>query len=236
MRTRLWLIAMVVTGVTGVALAQSAKPGGPDPLPAGAAAHKQEGARLTYTKVLKGSVPEYLAISVSSNGSGTYEGRKMNDPSEPHPLKLSAMTTRRLFDLAGTMGDFKSVDLESHKKVANMGLKTFVYEADGERYQTQFNYTLSREAQELADTFEKIGAVEQHLATLEYEVKYDHLGLPRELLQIQIDLDNKALADPELLVPALDEIARNPRFLHLAQVRAQNILERLGRSPGGSTE
>jgi len=29
------------------------------------------------------------------------------------------------------------------------------------------------------------------------------------------------------MVPTLDQIARNPRFLHLAQVRAQNILERL---------
>jgi hypothetical protein len=47
------------------------------------------------------------------------------------------------------------------------------------------------------------------------------------LLQIQIDLDKKALAEPELMIPALEEIARNPRFLHLAQVRAQNILERV---------
>jgi hypothetical protein len=53
------------------------------------------------------------------------------------------------------------------------------------------------------------------------------LSLPRELLQIQIDLDKRALADPELLVPSLEKIANNPRFLHLAQVRAQTILQRL---------
>jgi hypothetical protein len=29
------------------------------------------------------------------------------------------------------------------------------------------------------------------------------------------------------MVPVLEKIARNPRFLHLAQTRAQNILERL---------
>ncbi len=232
MRKPLLLVVMVMTGTAMLILAGGARSAGRRALtPPG-----QSTPRLTYTKVLKGSTPEYISISVNNTGSGTYEGRKLDDPPEPYPLKLSPATTRRVFELAEAMGNFKSLDLESHKKVANMGLKTFIYESGGEKYQAQFNYSLNRTAEELSETFEKIGAVEQHLAALRYEVKYDHLGLPKELLQIQIDLDNKALADPELLVPALDEIARNPRFMHLAQVRAQNILERLGQSPSGPAE
>jgi hypothetical protein len=69
--------------------------------------------------------------------------------------------------------------------------------------------------------------VEQHIQTLEFAIKYDHLGLPRELLLIQFDLANRALAEPEMMVPTLEEIARNPKFLHLAQVRAQDILQRI---------
>lgn len=187
-------------------------------------------ARLTYTRVLKGSTPEYLSIAIDSNGVGTYDGRKLDDPPNPRSLKLSATTTHRLFELTEALNDFHDIDLESHRKVANLGLKTLTYEQGGQKYQAQFNYSVRREATDLADLFEKIAAVEQHIAALEYESKYDHLGLPRELLQIQIDLDNKALADPELMVPALDGIVRNPRFLHIAQVRAQNILERLQNS------
>lgn len=184
-------------------------------------------AKLTFTKVLKGSVPEYLAITVDSNGSGTYEGRKLDEPPSPRSLKLSPATTQRLFELSGLLNNFQSTDLESHKKVANLGLKTLIYEAGGQTNRAEFNYTLRREAHELADLFEKIASVEQHIMVLEHAIKYDHLSLPKELLRIQIDLDNKALADPELLVPTLEQIARNPRFLHLAQVRAQNILQRL---------
>jgi hypothetical protein len=183
--------------------------------------------RLTYTRVLKGSIPEYLSMSVDSMGAGTYEGRRLDEPPSPRAMKLSAATTGRLFDLAQALNHFKDVDLESHKKVANLGSKTLTYHEGNEKYQVEFNYTLNRQAQELIDLFEKIAAVEQHIVALEYEVKYDHLGLPRELLQIQIDLDNKALADVQLMVPTLDEIVKNPRFLHLAQVRAQNILERV---------
>jgi hypothetical protein len=183
--------------------------------------------RLTYTKILKGSTPESVLISVDANGSGVYEGRKLEEPSSPKPIKISAATTRTLFDLVSQLANLDSIDLESHKKVANLGTKTLIYEDGAHKNQVEFNYTLNRNAQELVELFEKITAVEIHLQGLQYAIKYDHLGLPQELLQIQIDLDNKALADPELLVPTLDEIARNPRFLHLAQVRAQNILQRL---------
>lgn len=180
--------------------------------------------KLTYTRVLKGSVPEYLSIAVNSDGTATYEGRKLEDPPLPRTIKLSPSTTARLFELAGELNDFKGIDLESHKKVANLGLKTFIYQNGSEKNEVQFNYTLRREAQDLTDLFEKIAGVEEHIKSLEYAIKYDPLGLPRELLQIQIDLQDKVLADPQLMVPPLEQIVANPRFLHLAQVRAQNIL------------
>lgn len=196
---------------------------------AGAASGQESSAppRLTFTKALKGSYPEYLSISVDSTGSGNFEGRKFDDVPNPQPLRLSRATTQKLFALAESLGYFKSIDLESHRKVANLGSKTFTYEANGQKNRVEFNYSLRREAQELAAMFEKIAGAQQHAIELEHAMKYDHLSLPKELLQIQIDLDNKALVDPELMVPTLKEIARNPRFLHLAQVRAQNILQRL---------
>jgi hypothetical protein len=184
-------------------------------------------ARLTYTKFLKGSVPEYLAVTLNTDGVATYEGRKEADPPDPRPLQLSPETTRKLFRLAAQLNNFKSIDLESHKNVANLGLKTLTYEKGDQRNRAEFNYTLRRDAQELADLFERIASVAQHIAVLEHAIKYDHLSLPQELLQIEIELDNKTLADAELMVPTLEQIARNPKFLRLAQVRAQNILERL---------
>lgn len=182
-------------------------------------------AKLSYTRVLKGSVPEYLSVVVNSSGTGTYDGRKLDEPPSPRPLKLSPATTDRLFELAADLNNFKDVSLESRHKVADLGLKTLTYENGGEKNQVRFNYTVRREAQALTDLFEKIASVEEHIKTLEYAIKYDPLGLPRELLQIQIELQEKALVDPELMVPSLRQIASNPRFLHLAQVRAQNILK-----------
>jgi len=180
--------------------------------------------------MLKGSVPEFTSVSVDATGNGSYEGRRLADPPSPRPLKLSAATTRRLFELAGALNNFHSVELESHKKVANLGLKTLTYEGEGRKHRVEFNYTQRREANELSELFEKIAAVQQYILTLERAVKYDHLSLPKELLRIRIDLEKKALTDTEPMVPVLEEIARNPKFLHLAQARAQDILRRLRNS------
>ena len=206
----------------GLLMAVSAAPASP-------AQNAPSPARLTYTRTLPGSAPEYLAVRVNSDGLGTYEGRRLNEPSRPRPFRLSEATTHQLFTLAAELDHFRSLDLESHKKVANLGRKTFTYESGGERNQVQFNYTVHRPAQVLTDLFERIASVEQHIEALQYGIKYDPLGLPEELARIQVDLENRSLLEPELMVPSLEEIASNPRFLHLAQVRAQDILKTVTR-------
>jgi hypothetical protein len=188
-------------------------------------------AKLTYSRTFKGSTPEYLLITVDSKGSGTYEGHKLDEAQSPRLLQLSAGTTARIFALAGQLHNFQSVDLESHKKVANLGEKTLTYQQGEDVNRVVFNYTENRIARELVDLLEAVGTVEEHIAALEFEMKYDPLVLSQELLQIQIELNSKSLADPEMLIPTLEKIAHGSRFLHLAQVRAQQIIERIQPGP-----
>jgi hypothetical protein len=188
-------------------------------------------AKLTYSRTFKGSTPEYLLITVDSKGLGTFEGHKLDEAQSPRPFQLSAGTTERIFALAEQLHNFQSVDLDSHKKVANLGQKTFAYQQGEDVNRVVFNYTENRMARELVDIFEAVGIVEQHIAALEFEMKYDPLGLSQELLQIEIELDSKSLADPKMLLPTLEKIAHGSRFMHLAQVRAQQIIERIQPSP-----
>ena len=188
-------------------------------------------AKLTYSRTFKGSTPEYLLITVDSKGSGTFEGQKLDEAQSPRPFQLSVGTTERVFALAGQLHNFQSVNLDSRKKVANLGQKTLTYQQGEDVNRVVFNFTEDRMARELVDIFEGVGMVEEHIAALEFGMKYDPLALPQELLQIQIELNNKSLADPVMLLPTLEKIARGSHFLHLAQVRAQQIIERIQPSP-----
>jgi hypothetical protein len=112
-----------------------------------------------------------------------------------------------------------------------MGHKTLTYEDGGRVSRVEYNYTENRTAQELVEQFEKMSMVEQHIPHLEYALQYDRLNVANELRSIQIELDEKDLVEPELLIPTLEKIAKNPRLLHLAQVRAQDLLKRIREKP-----
>jgi hypothetical protein len=204
------------------------------PIPSSSAQQSSNPATLTYTKVMKGSVPEYTSITVDANGNGTYDGRQLDESPKPRPLKLSPETTETLFQMAASLDDFRSIRLESKKNVANMGLKTFIYRHGGQENKVTFNYTRNKRGLELLSLFEGIADVEGHIGTLEYSSRYDVLGLPSALSRVAVDLDNKALVDPQLMVPILKKIAGNSQYLHIAQVRAADILRRIQDSQGVS--
>lgn len=183
--------------------------------------------RITFTKTLKGGSPEYTALSIDANGKGTYDSHQLADSPVPRSLQISAATTARIFSLAESLNHFRSLDLESHHKVANLGLKTLTYEAGTDINKVQYNYTENRTAQQLTDLIEKVANVEERIAQLEYDMKYDHLNLPQSLLLIQQDLDDHDYVEAALMIPMLEEIAANPHFLHLAQSRAREIVQRI---------
>ena len=166
-----------------------------------------------------------MTLAIDANGAGVYDSHKLNDPPNPRGMQLSAGTTEQLFSLAQSLNYFRSLTLESRHRVANMGLKTLAYEAGGEINKVQYNFTQNHAAQQLTDMFEKIGNVEEEIAQLEYDMKYDHLGLPEILRRIQLGLADHYYVEPALLIPTLEKIAANPRFLHVAQSRAQEIMQ-----------
>jgi hypothetical protein len=183
--------------------------------------------RVTFTKTLKGSSPEYAALSIDADGKGTYDSHALKDSPAPRPLQISADTTARIFSLVQSLDYLRSIDLDSHRPVANMGLKTLTYEAGTVVHRVQYNYTENRTGQQLTEIFEKIGNVEERISQLEYDMKYDHLSLPEVLLQIQDDLSDHTYVEAVLMIPTLEKISTNPRFLHLAQSRAQDLMQRI---------
>jgi hypothetical protein len=183
--------------------------------------------RITFTKLLKGSTPEYVAMSIDANGQGTYDSWNVDGSPNPRPMQISAGTTSQIFSLASSLNNFRSLSLDSRHKVANMGLKTLTYEAGKKINKVQYNYTENHTAQQLTETIEKIADVEERIAQLQFAMKYDHLGLPQVLRQIQEGMDDHAFVEAALMIPTLEKISTNSHFMHLAQSRAQEIMQRI---------
>lgn len=183
--------------------------------------------RLVYTKYFKGSVPEYVAITVERSGAATYQEAKDDD--SPIKIQLSDSDTQTLFDLAQKLNHFQR-PLESGLKVANMGTKTFAFEDGADKHSVEFNYSMDADAQALLDWFERITETEGHLVNLDRTVHFDKLGVNDVLLQLQITWDHKRLVAPEQFLPLLDRIVKNDSFLHIARERAAGMAEDIRRT------
>lgn len=184
-------------------------------------------ATITFRNIFKSSYPEFVEIKVNETGSGTYDIRQLDEDPSPQPLQISAPIAQRIFELAGKLHNFRGVDLNVHRKIANLGQKTFRYEKAGQVYEVTFNYTLDESATQLLAMFAGIAREEGDLSNLLRTMRYDRLGVNDVLLEIESDYNNKLFPEPHQLLPALDQLAADDKFIDIARQRARTLATRI---------
>jgi hypothetical protein len=187
------------------------------------ASAENSAAQITFRKVFKTSYPEFVEIKINQAGTGTYDIRQLDEDPNPQPFEVSAPLAQRVFALAAKLNNFQNVDLEVHRRLANLGAKTLLYEKGAERHETDFNYTLDDTATQLVNIFEGLARQTTDLSDLVRTMRYDHLGVNDVLLQIERDYNNKLLPEPERLLPTLDQLAADEKFIDIARTRARSL-------------
>lgn len=186
-----------------------------------------DGSTIVYRKVFKSSYPEYVQIKVSQNGTATYDIRQLDDESDPVAFEINPPLVQRIFDLASKLHNFQGVDLDIHRRIANLGEKTFQYTKGSEIHEVKFNYTLDESATQLLNIFEGLARQESDLSNLQRVMRYDHLGVNDALVQIETDYNNKIFPEPERLLGALDQVSADDKFIDIARQRARALASRI---------
>ena len=186
-----------------------------------------EGATITFRKIFRSSYPEFVEIKLNENGSATYDIRQLDEPSSPVAFQVGAPLVQKIFNLAAKLHNFQGVDLEVHRRIANLGEKTLRYERGGETHEVKFNYTLDDSATQLLNLFEGLSRQENDLSTLVRVMRYDRLGVNDAVGQLETDFNNKLLPEPERLLPALDQVAADDTYLDIARQRAHILASKI---------
>lgn len=185
-------------------------------------------AKLTFRRVFKGSSPEFIEISVREDtDGGAYEIRQLDEDPGSAPFQVSATLRAKMFDLAGQLHHFQGQDLDVHRKIANLGEKTFRWESGTEAHEVKFNYTLNAAAAQLLQIFEGLARQQEHVDLITRRMKYDRLGINDALLQFESDLNRSLVPEPQRVLPMLDQIAGDSRFVEIARQRARSLAERI---------
>lgn len=214
---RIALLVLIV--LTAISISSAAPIPRPAPVPGAAT--------ITYQRVFKGSIPEFIEIKITDPGTATFEIRQLDDDPGSEAFEVGSAVRAKIFELAGKLDDFQVGDLNVQKKIANLGQKTFRYERDAEKHETTFNYTLNATANQLMQIFEGLAKQQNDMVALQHAVKFDHLGVNDALLHFQSDLEHQLLPEPERLLPVLDQIAGDSRFVDIARNLARTLAERI---------
>jgi hypothetical protein len=186
-----------------------------------------QGATITYRRIFKGSVPEFIEIKVEKDGAGSYDIRQLSEDADPQPLQIGTAVREKIFDLAAQLHNFAGLDLDVHRRIADLGEKTFRYESDGAVQETHFNYTINHEASQLLMIFEGLARQQQDQTAIEQKLRYDRLGVNDALVQFEGDLSQRTLPEPERLLPVLDRVAADTKLVDVARQRARALAERI---------
>ena len=189
---------------------------------AGATLAAADAPRIEYSKYFKGSVPEFVSITVDQSGQVIY--KESADDDHPIRFQIPQDQTAEIFGLAAKLNHFVR-PLESPIKVAHMGIKTFRFEDGTTKSEVKFNYSDDADARELADWFERITETEQDFINLERAVKFDKLGVNQALLLLQITYEKKRLIAPEQFLGLLDRVINNESFMHMSRERASSLAD-----------
>ena len=190
-----------------------------------------ESAKLTFRRVFKSSSPEFIEITVPEDGRpATYDIRQLDEDPSASQFEISAGLRAHMFELAAQLNHFQGQDLDVHRKIANLGEKTFRWEKGVSAHEVKFNYTLNSAASQLLQIFEGLARQQEHVMLLTRRMRYDRLGINDALLQFETDLNHKLLPEPQCALPMLDEIGNDARFVDIARQRARTLAERIRHS------
>jgi hypothetical protein len=190
-----------------------------------------QGAKVIFRRVFQGSSPEFIEVTVREDSTtAAYEIRQLDEDPGSLPFEVSDTLRAKIFTLAGELDHFQGQDLDVHRKIANLGEKTFRWEQGAVSHETKFNYTLNSAATQLLQIFEGLARQQEHYALLERRIRYDRLGINDALLQFESDLNRGLMPEPRRLIPLLEQISSDPKFVDIARQRARSLADRLRRA------
>jgi hypothetical protein len=195
------------------------------------AAAQTGAAVFTYRRIFKASTPEFIELKIKENSdTATYDIRQLDEDPGATPFQISPALRAKIFELTAHLHYFEGADLDIHRRIANLGEKTFRYERGPEAYEVKFNYTINTDASQLLQICEGLARQQELIELLQRRMKYDRLGVNDALLELENDVSKGVLPEPQRVIPLLDQISGDYRFVDIARQRARALAEKLRHS------
>jgi hypothetical protein len=186
---------------------------------------------VTFTCDFPRSEPDHYVISVSGDGSASYDsdGKISSDSAPGDPFhsdfRLSQAARARVFDLARRAHYFEGQVDSKNKNLANTGTKTLTYKDAQKSTRASYNYSPIPPVQELTAFFQALANTLEFGHRLEYYLRYQKLALDEELKRMEEFSKSSGSGDISVVASVLQKIADDPAVIKVVRARAQRLLQ-----------
>jgi hypothetical protein len=181
-------------------------------------------------------VPSYT-FTVHEDGSGTFhatleplraEGMGVAPAPATEttvPIILTAGTTAKLFEEVRGTDHFRNRCESKAKNVADTGSKTIDYDGPDGHASCTFNYTENKALKSITETFAAITETLEFGRRMEYDHRYDRLGLDAEMTLLVAAVKDKSALEVQTIAPTLKSIAMDGAVIERVRVAAGKLLQ-----------
>ena len=198
----------------------------------GAKAEAQDNVRFVWSKTQNRGPVEVYWVELEGRGIGKflYKRKDAEDVETAFNLRPAAISVlQSLFVQADFLNEDK--DFVSQRKVADMGMKTLLFEFGSRKREVSFNYSEDRFIQQIVTFFENLCQQERTLFEIDLALKYDRLGIPKKLDELDKSLSAKRIVAPERFEGVLDKIYQDESIMNYARVEAKKLLVKIQKMP-----
>jgi hypothetical protein len=176
---------------------------------------------------LRGATESY-GVEFDEKGAGKFHFKQKDQDLVEVSLVLKPSTVDSLLSLF-QQSDFlnEGKGFVSGRKVADMGMKMIRFESGSKRREVTFNYTEDKTLQQIVNFFENLCQQERSLFEMDLALKYDRLGIPKKLDELERNLSAKRIVAPERFAPILERIYQDESLINYSRAEAKKILSKI---------
>jgi hypothetical protein len=181
-------------------------------------------------------VPRFTLL-IREDGSGTYHAEETERRSADSALQqvslkqvdrelmLTPELTAKIFTTARTLKYFNIFCGTKAKNIADTGKKTLSYAGPDGAGTCTYNYSDEKSVSALTDMFYAIAYTMDVGRRLDFERRFDRLGLDAELIALEKSAQEKNALELGNIAPTLRKIAGDEELMQRVRVRATKLLE-----------
>jgi hypothetical protein len=181
------------------------------------------------------SVPRYTVV-LHEDGSGTYHAEEVERRSADsavqqvsakiidRPMSVTPEMAAKIFQAARALNRFTGFCGTKAKNIADTGKKTLSYAGPDGTGSCTYNYSDDKSVMDLTDLFYGIVYTMDVGRKLDFERRFDRLGLDAEMIALEQAVKDKHALELGNIAPTLQRLASDPEMMQRVQTRAAKLL------------